>query len=378
MNATLSGHPQIILALQGGGALGAYHIGAYQALAEAGYHPDWVTGISIGAINAAIIAGNAPDRRVAQLEGFWRAISRPDEWGANLDGFARQVFNRLSVGQAIVLGQPRFFTPRLVAPNLAPPGTPAATSYYDPTPLVETLRRYADFELINHGPVRLSLGATKVTTGELVFFDSRRQSLGPEHVLASGSLPPGFPATRIDGELYWDGGCVANTPLQAVLSEPLAGPALIIAIDLWNPYGPEPETMDDVLWRQRQIQFASRTIHDVQMVAQMLNMRWLLGQLRERVPEAERGNLPRGLPVEPGRASVDLVHLVYQPRPDEVPQSAADFSRPSIAARRAAGYADMRRVLEQAPWQVTETAARVGARVHLVAGEVLTSYVPDL
>lgn len=349
MNTTLRSRPQIVLALQGGGALGAYHIGAYQALAEAGYHPDWIIGISIGAINAAIIAGNPPDRRVAQLEGFWRAISRPDEWGAYLNGVARQFFNRLSIGQSIILGQPRFFTPRVIAPHLAPPGTPAATSYYDTTPLVETLCRYVDFELINHGPVRLSLGATKVTTGELVFFDSQRHPLGPEHVLASSSLPPGFPATRVDGELYWDGGCVANTPLQAVLSEPPAGPALIIAIDLWNPRGPEPETMDDVLWRQRQIQFASRTIHDVQMVAQMLNMRWMIGELRELVPEAARGNLPRGMLAEPVKGSVDLVHIVYQPRPDEAPQSAADFSRPSIAARRAAGYADMRRVLEQAP-----------------------------
>ena len=194
-------HYQVALVLQGGGALGAYHIGAYQALHEAGYEPEWVSGISIGAVNAALIVGNQPDARLGKLTKFWDEISRPDGWGATFGGDLRKWFNWGSVTEAVLFGQPRFFSPRFPNPYFAPPGTPGATSFYDTSPLRSTLERLADFDLINSGHVRLSLGATRVRTGELVFFDSHRQRIAPEHVMASGSLPPGFPATQVEGEM---------------------------------------------------------------------------------------------------------------------------------------------------------------------------------
>ncbi|NJN19549.1 MAG: patatin-like phospholipase family protein [Oscillochloris sp.] len=372
--------PQVILALQGGGALGAYHIGAYQALSEAGYTPDWVTGISIGAINAALIAGNPPERRMDQLAGFWEAISRPGAAGAMLDTNARRFYNRSEVSRAILFGQPGFFTPRLIGPYTALPGTPSATSFYDTTPLYASLRRFLDFDLLNENAPRISLGATRVTSGELVFFDNTRQRIGPEHVIASGSLPPGFPATLIDGEAYWDGGCVVNTPLQAVLDDPPADPSIVFMIDLWNVRGAEPRTLDDVLWRQKQIQYASRSAHEVQTAVQMLNMRWMIREMRDLMSPAERAQLPAPTRQTAGAGHVDLVHIVYQPRRDEIAQSDAEFSRDSLAARREQGYADMGRVLAQSPWQ-TKTlaqAARVGATVHFIEGDTVNSYTPEV
>ena len=187
--------PKVVLVLQGGGALGAYHIGAYQALEEAGFRPDWVSGISIGAINAAILVGNEPDRRLTRLEELWHAISRPEGWTLPLDGTFHKLANISSNLEALAFGQPNFFTPRFPNPYFAAPGAAGATSFYDTTPLRGTLERLASFDLINAGPTRLSLGATKVVSGEVVFFDNTHQAIGPEHVMASGSLPPGFPAS---------------------------------------------------------------------------------------------------------------------------------------------------------------------------------------
>src|SRR2546423_9132426 len=202
-----AGKPRIVLLLQGGGALGAYHIGAYQAMQEAGYEPDWVSGISIGAINAAVIAGNAPEARLAKLEQLWHEISWPDEWGALLSGELRRAFNQWNFGAALLFGQPNFWLPRVPNPLFLSQVTPETASFCDTSPMRATLQRLANFALINEKKTRLSLGATQVSTGTLVFFDSCREAIRPEHVIASGSLPPGFPATRIDAELYWDGGC---------------------------------------------------------------------------------------------------------------------------------------------------------------------------
>ena len=238
--------PQVALVLQGGGALGAYQIGCYQALAEAGIQPDWVIGISIGAINAAVIAGNSAERRLERLEQLWADISRPDGWGHLLTGDLRRWFNLGSAMEAIFWGQPNFFTPRLPAPLLGH-GRPEATSFYDTGPLRASLLRLADFDRINRGEVRLSLGATRVRTGELVFFDNRRDTIGPEHVMASGALPPGFPAVAVEGDYYWDGGCVSNTPLEAVVEDQPESDTLVFMIDLWAGSGPVPTTMDEVL-----------------------------------------------------------------------------------------------------------------------------------
>lgn len=368
--------PHVVLILQGGGALGAYHIGAYQALEEAGYLPDWVSGISIGAINSAIIVGNPSEVRLAKLEALWNDISRPDGWGALLGSDFHKMFNTTSAMEAILFGQPNFFLPRFPSPYFATAGTDAATSFYDTRPLRATLERLADFELINTGQTRLSLGATQVTTGNLVFFDNRRQMIGPEHVMASGSLPPGLPAIRIDGELYWDGGCVSNTPLDAILDDEPEGHTLVFMIDLWDARGREPKTMDDVLWRQKQIQYASRTAHHVQAVAKQQNLRRALNLLAGHLPPEALASaaIEDALALTYG-TKMDIVHITYHPDSDQVPQSDAEFSRPSIAIRRAAGYADMKFALKEAPWFHKTVAEPVGAVVHRVKGGEISSQV---
>ena len=356
--------PSVALVLQGGGALGAYHIGCCEALQEAGFTPDWVSGISIGAINAAVIAGTEPADRIARLEQLWNDISRDDAWGSWLTGGMRRLFNFGSAGEALLLGQPNFFAPRLPSPLVAPPG-PGATSFYDTSPLRATLLRMADFDRINRGPTRLSLGATRVTTGELVFFDNRRDRIGPEHVMASGSLPPGFPAVEVGGELYWDGGCVSNTPLEAVLGDRPERDMLVFMIDLWDAHGAVPRTMDEVLWRQKQIQYASRTRQHIEAVKARLDLEKARHRLRRRATAG---------PVDAAVADdaiehvghVDIVHVTYRPGADQVSQSDAEFSRASIADRRAAGHADMRKALAKAPWSARREDGE-GASVHRVA-----------
>ena len=215
----------IALTLQGGGALGAYQAGVYQALDEAGIRPDWVAGISIGAINAALIVGNPPERRVARLREFWEMVSTNPVWGAAADYAAgltaelnaRRAVNQASALTAVMAGAPGFFMPRPVSPTLATPGSPAATSWYDTAPLKHTLERLVDFDRLNADETRLSVGAVNIRTGNFVYFDTTTHTLGPAHIMASGALPPGFPAVEIDGEYYWDGGVVSNTPLQWVL-----------------------------------------------------------------------------------------------------------------------------------------------------------------
>jgi NTE family protein len=344
--------------LQGGGALGAYHIGAYQALAERGLHPDWVAGISIGAINAAVIAGNKPGDRVDRLAAMWEAISWPDVRA--LTPF--QTFHAMvSNAEAVMFGQPNFFTPRAVSPYLLPKATPQELSFYDTTPMLFTLQRFVDFALINRRATRLSLGATNLATGDLAFFDNHRQTIGPEHVLASGSLPPGFPATEVDGQLYWDGACVSNTPLDAIVDEPGYPHMVVFLIDLWDAAGPLPKSMNDVAWRAKQIQYASRTAHHVDAVATKVNLRHALQSAAARgraVPPAQR---------------LDIVHILYRPVPDPIANSDAEFSRSSIAERRAAGYRDMQAALQAEPWLQQEVPAHLGALVHRVENQVVTT-----
>ncbi len=216
---------RVALILQGGGALGAYQAGVYQALAEADLHPDWVSGISIGAVNAAIIAGNPPEKRVQQLRAFWETVSQPSFGvpripGLDIQGeYMHAAFNQLHSLGILIAGAPGFFTPRLPPPFLHPPGSPHAVSYYDVAPLKGTLERLVDFELLNAGATRFSVGAVNVRTGNFVYFDSRKMRIGPEHIMASGALPPALPAVRIEGEYYWDGGIVSNTPLQYLLDQ---------------------------------------------------------------------------------------------------------------------------------------------------------------
>jgi NTE family protein len=368
--------PRIILVLQGGGALGAYHVGAYQALEEAGLLPDWVAGISIGAINAALIVGNPPDARMESLTEFWKGISRPDGWGEALSGEFRRWFNTGSVAGSILFGQPNFYTPRVPGLYLSQPGTIDAPSFYETGPLRRTLEQLASFDLINSGQVRLTIGATRVTTGELAFFDNTREAIVPEHVIASGSMPPDFPAIRIEGELYWDGSCVSNTPLDAVLEDEPTSPTLIFLVDLWDTLGPEPKGFREVLWRKKEILLGSGTLLHVEAVARIQNLRRALGVVAGRLsPELLADPAVREALAARYGSRMDIVHLIYHPGPDQVPQSDTEFSRPSIEARRAAGYDDMTLALAQAPWR-QDRGEHVGAVVHRVRAGRLVSRVP--
>lgn len=359
--------PTCVLVLQGGGALGAYHVGAYRALQEQRFEPDWVCGISVGAINAAVIAGNPPDRRLERLQALWDAISWPELLPAADTVAARRWTNTLGYAQTIAFGQPGFFAPRPINPYLALPGR-GATSFYDTSPLYETLRRFADFDQLNNpSSARLSVGATDVETGGLVFFDNRRMAgrFGPEHVVASGSLPPGFPPTPIGGRLYWDGGCVSNTPLEAVLDDMPVGRSVVFVIDLWSASGPPPATMDEVQARAKQILYASRTAHHVDSVATKVNLRHAMQLLAGDGLKTDQ--------------RIDIVHIVYHPGEDQITASDAEFSRASIAERHDAGYADMRRALEAAPWHRAQTPAHLGCIVHRVTPDAVTTFAePNL
>jgi NTE family protein len=368
--ATSQASPTVALMLQGGGALGAYHIGAYHALAEHRLHPDWVAGISIGAINAAIIAGNEPDDRVERLTALWEAISWPDLPVGLVPTPWHMLHNIASNAEALLFGQPHFFHPRPVNPLLVPRAPPQEVSFYDTTPMLFTLRRFADFSLINRRTTRLSLGATNIVTGDLEFFDNHRQEIGPEHVLASGSLPPGFPATAVGGKLYWDGGCVSNTPLDAVIDDPGYSRMVVFVIDLWDAAGAPPQTINDVLWRAKQIQYASRAAHQIDAVATRVNLRHAVRLLKAAgVMEAA------AMPDHPAPTArrLDLVHIVYHPTADQISNSDAEFSRTSIAGRRAAGYRDMRAALAAEPWLRQEMPAHLGALVHRVERETVTT-----
>jgi len=334
----------VILILQGGGSLGAYHLGVYQALAEKNMHPHWVSGISIGAFTAAVLAGNPPERRVERLQEFWHEISWPGAAGSRLPPPLRRVANMASHAASLLFGQPNFFAPRWISPLMATEGTQDALSFYTTAPMRSTLQRLVDFEYLNKHETRLSLGAARLRDGELVFFDNTRERMTPEHVLASGSLPPAFPPTRIGGELYWDGGCVTNTPLNAILGERFDRPALIFMIDLFNKEGPEPRTMDDVYWRAKSIQYASRTSHHLMHAARIHNLTRRLE--RERSGAQSFSSDGQG---EPPRK--DIIHLVYRRGDSQTADSDAEFSRWSIEERRQSGYQDMKRVLELAPWR---------------------------
>lgn len=372
--------PCCVLALQGGGALGAYHIGAYQAMAEYGHAPTWFSGISIGAINAAIMAGNPPEKRLEALERFWEMISWPELMPhtgiVDIDIW----HNRFSNMRALTTGQPHFFKPRAVNPYLLSNLPATEASFYDTGPLLETLRKLVDFDLINSGKVRLTLGATDVESGEVVYFDSAHPEktgpIGPEHVVASGSLPPGFPAIQINGRYYWDGGCVSNSPAEAVVQDQPPGHTLIFMIDLWDAAGTAPTNMDEVMWRAKQIQYASRG----HLLADALAMKANLRQAERRVAALEAGAEAKP---DQNHRTLDVMHIIYHPGPSIIAYSDAEFSRSSIRLRREAGYRDMVELLDKRPWHadaMLEAKAAVpqgGAVLHRVkAGRVFSHAAP--
>ena len=338
---------QIALLLQGGGALGAYQAGVYQALAEANLHPDWVAGISIGAINSALIAGNPPEARVDRLRAFWEGITEPRWWSVLAHGdAARGALNQVNAGMAVATGARGFFAPRLPPPWLAPAGTAEATSHYDTAALRATLERLVDFDRINGCAMRFSVGAVNVRTGNFVYFDSETHTIRPEHVMASGALPPGFPAVEIEGEHYWDGGLVSNTPLQWVLEGQPRRDTLAFQVDLWSARGAFPRSIVEVSTRQKEIQFSSRTRANSDRFKHMQKLRNALAALLRQLPEELR-HTPEAemLSREADHKVYNLVQLIYRSRSYEGDSKDYEFSRLSMEDHWRAGYHDTVRTL---------------------------------
>jgi NTE family protein len=349
----------IVLLLQGGGALGAYQAGVYEALAEAGLHPDWTAGVSIGSVNAAIIAGNPPPQRVEKLQQFWRRITEPPTTAAlglgdfgdlsiklPLDATTRQIANQISAGQALLGGATGFFAPRVPVPWFWPTGTAAATSYYDTGALKTTLESVIDFDRINAGEMRLSIGAVNVASGNSVYFDTTTHTIGPEHVMASGALPPGFPAIEIDGERYWDGGLISNSPSQWVAMAEPRQDTLAFQVDLWSARGDLPRNMAQVLTRQKEIQYSSRTRANTDRFRQFQMLRNTLGMLLDKLPDDLKA-LPEVAALKPiaARKVYSLVHLIYRAQQYEGDSKDYEFSRQSMEDHWRAGYRDTTRTL---------------------------------
>jgi NTE family protein len=341
---------QIVLVLQGGGALGAYQVGAYQALHDTGVEPDWVIGTSIGAINAGLIAGNAPENRIERLQEFWSRMQH-SPW-IELMGAWPLVGPFATNLATIAHGIPAFFSPNPAAfLGLQVPLGAESAGYYDTSPLARTLSELVDFERINERETRLTVGAANVRTGEMRYFDSRDMDLNVRHVMASGALPPAFPAVRIEDDLYWDGGILSNTPVEAVFDDNPRKDSIIFAVHIWNPQGPEPDTIWQIMSRQKDIQYASRAVSHIARQKQIHRLRHVIAELMRRLPEGEqKTRAVRDLAGYGCLTRMHVVRLLAPPLDGEDHTKDIDFSPSGIRKRWEAGYADTKRVLEAAPW----------------------------
>ncbi len=382
--------PACALVLQGGGALGAYQAGVFEGLSEAGIAPDWVAGISIGAINAALIAGNPPARRVERLREFWETVCRPavplpalDAWQDLMLQAApslRRWFNAGAATRAVAEGQSAFFTPRGPWPWLGLAQAPEEASFYDTTALRRTLERLVDFDLVNDGPVRLSVGAVNVRSGNLRWFDNgpraargprrlpppgatvdghRRTAdeaightrIGAAHIMASGALPPAFAAVEIDGEHYWDGGIVSNTPLDHVLQETLRHDLVAFQVDLWSARGPLPRHVYDAQERLKDIQYSSRTRAATDGRAGDRQLRHLLHALLQQLPASLQDSpLAHAARAEACAQRVSVIHLIYQDKAWEGYSKDYEFSPRTMRDHWQAGLDDIRDTLRHQDW----------------------------
>jgi NTE family protein len=343
---------RVALVLQGGGALGAYQAGVFQAMHEAGMDPDWVSGVSIGAVNAAIIAGNAPEHRVEKLRTFWSRITDRTVWLHTPDGdIYRRAHNSTSSLMTMLLGQPGFFTPQQVNPWFTPAGAKAATSYYDNGPLRETLLELVDFDRINRRECRFSVGAVNVMSGNFIFFDNATTTIGPEHVIASGALPPAFPAVQIGTDFFWDGGIVSNTPLQHLLAQDDDINSLVFQVDLFNAHGALPRTIQDVMGRQKDIMYSSRTRQVTDMFQRLQRWKMRAYQALLKVPEADMTDEERAMRDKLAKLpALTVLHLIYQQKSYEGNAKDYEFSGDSMREHWDSGYADTKRTLTRKDW----------------------------
>lgn len=342
---------QVVVVFQGGGALGAYQAGVYQALHEAGIEPDWIIGTSIGAINAGLIAGNEPGNRINALKEFWERVTHKSSIPA-WPGF-EQVARSFANFDVATNGLPNFFEPNGPAFLSSHVSLGADNAgYYKTLPLAKTLSDLVDFKIVNQKKLRLTVGAAQLRTSMMTYFDSHVCDLDIRHIMASGALPPAFPAVRIDDELYWDGGILSNTPVEAVFDENPRKDSLIFAVHLWNPDGPEPQTMWDVAHRQKDIQYSSKVTNHMSRLQQLHRLRHVVNELAAKLPETVRNNADVKELMAYG--CLTRMHVVRLLAPDVTNEDSTkdiDFSPTGIRARWDAGYANTLKAIETAPWQ---------------------------
>jgi NTE family protein len=358
-SATTPAKAHRVLVLQGGGALGSYQAGAYQALCHFDFEPDWIAGISIGAINAAIIAGNEPSKRVDRLKEFWETVSSVAPWAPvpiTKGDRERSLYNETSAALVATFGSPGFFTPRVPPAPLWPKGSPQAQSYYDTAPLRRTLERLVDFDRINDLKCRLSVGAVGVTSGNFKYFDNVEfnklgKRFGPEHVMASGALPPGFPSIVIDGEHYWDGGIASNTPLDYVLDMETTNDLLIFQVDLFSARGPLPQSMLEAAEREKDIRYSSRTRMNTDKNRQIHNARKAVRDLIDKLPDNLKNDPSAVFLREAAKENtVTVVHLIYRSKNYETCSKDYDFSHVAMAEHWEAGVRDVYRSMQHEEW----------------------------
>jgi NTE family protein len=343
---------RVALVLQGGGALGAYQAGVYQAMHEEGIEPDWVSGVSIGAVNAAIIAGNKPENRLERLTTFWNRITDRTVWLHTPDGdIFRQMRNATSAFTTMMMGQPGFFAPQKLNPWFSPVGAKTATSYYDSGPLRETLLELVDFDLLNNGSCRFSVGAVNVTTGNFIFFDNAKHKIVPEHIMASGALPPAFAPVQIGTDYFWDGGIVSNTPLQHLLAQDDDINSLVFQVDLFSAAGALPRNMQDVMSREKDIAYSSRTRQVTDMFQRL--QRWKTRAYRAllKIPEADLTDEERTMRDKLAMLpALTVLQLIYQQKSYEGDAKDYEFSRTSMREHWQSGHVDTRRTLTHKHW----------------------------
>jgi NTE family protein len=359
-------HEHHVLLLQGGGALGAYQAGAYEGLTEIGIVPDWIAGVSIGAVNAALIAGNPPERRVERLREFWNRVSSMAPFVPPFSvGPLRSTLNQFSSVAAATFGVPGFFVPRLPPPFFGGTGGDSTTSVYRTDALRRTLEELVDFNLINKECTRLSLGAVNVKQGNSVYFDSREMPINVDHVRASGALPPGFPSVRIDGEDYWDGGLVSNTPLWYVLDDSPQMNALIIQVDLFSAQGDRPETLDQVMERDKDIRYSSKTRFNTKRVKELCELRAALSRLLAKLPpELATDADAKQLSEATRTGQITIAHLINRRQKYSSQSKDYEFSRATVTELWSQGLEDIRRAATKTDWAKPREELWEGIRIY--------------
>ena len=346
------GCDRIALVLQGGGALGAYQCGVYQALHESGVEPDWVCGVSIGAINSAIIAGNPPKQRLEKLHKFWDRITSRKIWHYTPDGDVfRKARNFTSSFMTTVMGQPGFFQPHQTNPWFSPAGARTATSYYDTAPLRESLLELVDFDRINSKEMRFAVGAVNVLSGNFIYFDNTRDQIIPEHVMASGALPPALPMVKVGTDHFWDGGIVSNTPLQHLLDQEDSLNSLVFQVDLFSARGVLPRDIQDVMARHKDIMYSSRTRHNTDVYRKTHNLKARLYKALSKIPEEQLSEDERALKKSVSNLpGIAILQLIYQQRAYEGDSKDHEFSGTSMREHWLSGHEDTMRTLKHRDW----------------------------